>query len=409
MGAPARAPQRRNGAPRSLLSSPLPSAPLVAPQEGRGGTPHIPYSRWDPSIDEAIVRAAYDAKACVRYDVLMHEFHTLGVRPNFVTDEAWNRYRDYWASADFRARSEKASYNKKNEKGATVQPFKAPLVARGLFGPLKDILALDKDDDGEITPNDVFLHVHAKDHDGVTFIDSRSTQFHLVRRREEHTQETPNQPIDEEQLYYNAMGVCPKGRVYGLGSLARKTRRYADPGASTSQEARVRRSEFDTVVQRLAQFEAFLQSQLGMRMDFGANTSQAPPPPPPQEHHQQVGMDPTCSPQQHDDDDRDNPDWVDEEHLGDEMIGSSSPRSIGGTTTRQQLPHTPSHKWRPPDPGLMKMNVDASVITGRPFFTVGGVLRDQSGAVYGVFARQVVGIYLQKRLRRWLSERVYFS
>ncbi|KAK9139529.1 hypothetical protein Scep_009210 [Stephania cephalantha] len=47
-------------------------------------------------------------------------------------------------------------------------------------------------------------------------------------------------------------------------------------------------------------FEAFVQSQLGMRMDFEANTSQAPPPPPrqpSQEHHQKVGMDPTRSPQ----------------------------------------------------------------------------------------------------------------
>ncbi|KAK9126476.1 hypothetical protein Scep_015322 [Stephania cephalantha] len=32
----------------------------------------------------------------------------------------------------------------------------------------------------------------------------------------------------------------------------------------------VRRSEFDAVVQRLAQLEAFVQSQLGMRMDFGS-------------------------------------------------------------------------------------------------------------------------------------------
>ncbi|KAK9132142.1 hypothetical protein Scep_011670 [Stephania cephalantha] len=107
-------------------------------------------------------------------------------------------------------------------------------------------------------------------------------------RREEHTQATQNQPIDEEQLYYDAAGVCTKGRIYGLGSLAGKTRRYADPDASTSQEPMVRLSEFDAVVQRLAQFEAFVQSHLGMRMDFGANTSQAPPPPPPQEHHQQI-------------------------------------------------------------------------------------------------------------------------
>ncbi|KAK9125780.1 hypothetical protein Scep_014626 [Stephania cephalantha] len=63
------------------------------------------------------------------------------------------------------------------------------------------------------------------------------------------------------------------------------------------------------------------KSQLRIRMDFGASTSQAPPPPlpPPQEHHQQVGMDSARSlKQQHDEDDRDIRDWVDEEHLGDE-------------------------------------------------------------------------------------------
>ncbi|KAK9132898.1 hypothetical protein Scep_012426 [Stephania cephalantha] len=279
--------------PRSLLRSPLPSAPSAAPQEGRGGTPHIDrfpitiesvgkncwvlhpsevcarrmtkifkrgmitegycwksvpyhqkeiywerwksYFQWDPSIDEAIVRAAYDAKACVRYGALMHELRTFGVRLDFVTDEAWNRY------------------------------------------------PLDKDEDDEVTPNDVFLHVHTKDHDGVTFIDSISAQLSCDAREEA------------------------------------KTRRYANLGASTFQEPMVRRSEFDAVVQRLAQFEAFVQSHLGMRMDFSANVSQAPPPPPPQEHHQQVRMDSACSPQKkHDDDDRDNPDWVDEEHLGDE-------------------------------------------------------------------------------------------
>ncbi|KAK9132680.1 hypothetical protein Scep_012208 [Stephania cephalantha] len=205
----------------------------------------IYWERWkDPSIDEAIVRAAYDAKACVRVG------------------------------------SEKALHNRKSEKGGPgIGPSKHTGGTRS-FQTYEDILALDKDEDDEVTPNDVFLHVHTKDHDGLTFIDSISAQFHakLVRRREEHPQATPDQPIDEEQLYYDAAGVCPKGPVYGLESLARKTRRYADPGASTSQEPMVRRSEFDAVVQRLARFEVFMQSQLGMRMDFGANTFQAPPP-----------------------------------------------------------------------------------------------------------------------------------
>ncbi|KAK9101130.1 hypothetical protein Scep_024560 [Stephania cephalantha] len=161
---------------------------------------------------------------------------------DFVIDEAWNKYRKYWASADFRARSEKASHNRKKEKGGpSTGPSKHTGGTRS-FRTYEDILALDKDEDDEVTPNDVFLHVHTKDHDGVTFIDSRSRVAKLVRRREEHTQATPDQPIDEEQLYYDAAGVCPKGRVYGLGSLARKTRRYADPGASTSPEPMVRRS-----------------------------------------------------------------------------------------------------------------------------------------------------------------------
>ncbi|KAK9104910.1 hypothetical protein Scep_021754 [Stephania cephalantha] len=218
------------------------------PQIGGGGgrTPAVlPYFRWDPSINEAIVRAAYDTKGCVRYGALMHEFCTLGVRPNFVTDEAWNRYRENWASVDFKARSEKASHNRKGEKGGPGTSLSKHTSGTRSFWTYEDILALDKDENDEVTPNDVFLHVHMKDQYGTK----------LVRSLEEHTQVTPDQPIDEEQLYYDAVGVCPKGRVYGLGSLATKNRRYADPGASTSQEPMVRCLKFDAVVQRLVRAE----------------------------------------------------------------------------------------------------------------------------------------------------------
>ncbi|KAK9132020.1 hypothetical protein Scep_011548 [Stephania cephalantha] len=51
------------------------------------------------------------------------------------------------------------------------------------------------------------------------------------------TQTTPDQPVDDEVVYYKLAGECPKGRVYyGLGSLGRKKRRYADPGASTTKD-----------------------------------------------------------------------------------------------------------------------------------------------------------------------------
>ncbi|KAK9133265.1 hypothetical protein Scep_012793 [Stephania cephalantha] len=176
--------------------------------------------------------------------------------------------------SDFKARYEKASKNRKSETG---DPDTSPSKHTGgawSFWTYEDVLALDRDEDDEVTPNDVFLHVHTKDHDGVTFIDNRSAR---------HSSE------------------CSEGRVYGIGSLAWRKRRYEDPGASMSREPMGQHSELDAVVQRLAQFEAFVQSQLGMRMVFGASTFQAPPlpppPPPPQEHHQQVGMDLARSPQ----------------------------------------------------------------------------------------------------------------
>ncbi|KAK9083459.1 hypothetical protein Scep_029930 [Stephania cephalantha] len=55
------------------------------------------------------------------------------------------------------------------------------------------------------------------------------------RRRQELTQTTPDQPLDDEAVYYKVAGDCPKGCVYSLRSLWRKKRRYVDPDASTSQ------------------------------------------------------------------------------------------------------------------------------------------------------------------------------
>ncbi|KAK9169841.1 hypothetical protein Syun_001981 [Stephania yunnanensis] len=57
----------------------------------------------------------------------------------------------------------------------------------------------------------------------------------LQRRRQELTQTTPDQPVDDEAVYYKVVGDCPKGCVYSLRSLWRKKRRYVDPDASTSQ------------------------------------------------------------------------------------------------------------------------------------------------------------------------------
>ncbi|KAK9111827.1 hypothetical protein Scep_019346 [Stephania cephalantha] len=89
----------------------------------------------------------------------------------------------------------------------------------------------------------------------------------------ELTQATPEQAVDDEAVYYNVAGECPRGRVYGIGLLGRKKRRYADPGASTSQMPEmVPRSEFDNVTEQLRQVVAFMQRQFWMTMD-GAGLS----------------------------------------------------------------------------------------------------------------------------------------
>ncbi|KAK9166715.1 hypothetical protein Scep_001906 [Stephania cephalantha] len=153
------------------------------------------------------MRAAYYANACVRYSALMYELCALGVRPNFATNEAWNRYREYWANADFKVRSEKASQNKKSEKDGPGTGYSKHTDGLRSFQTYGDILALDKDD------------------------------VEVLRRREEYTQATQNQPIDE-QIYYDA--ACSEahevrgfraelvGNVHGLQTHSLERRQEDD-------------------------------------------------------------------------------------------------------------------------------------------------------------------------------------
>ncbi|KAK9102906.1 hypothetical protein Sjap_020160 [Stephania japonica] len=155
------------------------------------------FFRWDDTIPEDLIRAAYDRLAGIRYTALMHKLKKKRVQPVYVIDEAWRRYLEYWESEDFLARSSQATANRNTE------------VEGPGTGPSK--------------------------HSGgsVSFV---TTQERLApEEMSELTCATPDQSVDDEAVYLNVAGECPKGRVYGLGSLRRKKRRYADPGASTSE------------------------------------------------------------------------------------------------------------------------------------------------------------------------------
>ncbi|KAK9169358.1 hypothetical protein Syun_001498 [Stephania yunnanensis] len=144
-------------------------------------------------------------------------------------------------------------------------------------------------------------------------LDPNPTQFQLLgrvidrlqSRRQELTQATPEQSVDDEAVYLNVAGECSKGRVYGLGSVGRKKRRYGTPGASTSQTPDVvPRAEFDVVAEQLRKVMNFMQHRLGMDMDEIdlAQHQPPPPPPPPPPHDQQQPpqIDPVDPPQQGD-------------------------------------------------------------------------------------------------------------
>ncbi|KAK9104941.1 hypothetical protein Scep_021785 [Stephania cephalantha] len=133
----------------------------------------------------------------------------------------------------------------------------------------------------------------------------------LQRRRQELTQATPDQSVDDEAVYLNVAGECPKGRVYGLGSLGRKKRRYADPGASTSQMPdMVPRAEFNVVAEQLRKVMEFMHQHLGMNMDEAGLSQQQPPPPPPHDQQLPPQIDPVDPPQQGDNVERETQEWL---------------------------------------------------------------------------------------------------
>ncbi|KAK9083875.1 hypothetical protein Scep_030346 [Stephania cephalantha] len=117
----------------------------------------------------------------------MHKLKKNCVQPNFVTDEAWRRYLEYWESEDFLARSRQASTNRNTEvEGPGTRPSKH---GGGSVSFVTTNERLTNTSETPPTVNEVYLHLHTVNHDGVTFIDTRSERFYakLQRRRLELT------------------------------------------------------------------------------------------------------------------------------------------------------------------------------------------------------------------------------
>ncbi|KAK9119577.1 hypothetical protein Scep_017670 [Stephania cephalantha] len=85
------------------------------------------------------------------------------------------------------------------------------------------------------TALELCLYYHTKDHDGVTFLDSRVEKIvtAIQCRRIELTQSLPDTPIDEIELYLSVVERDDKGRTYGLGwTPSGSRRRHATAGGA---------------------------------------------------------------------------------------------------------------------------------------------------------------------------------
>ncbi|KAK9085657.1 hypothetical protein Sjap_026068 [Stephania japonica] len=98
----------------------------------------------------------------------------------------------------------------------------------------------------------------------------------------ELTQCYTDQSVDDEAVYLNVAGECPEGRVYGLGSLGRKKRRYARSWCYHVRDAGYGAAcEFNVVASNYERLWSSCKKDLGMNMDGAAYLKEQPPPPPP--------------------------------------------------------------------------------------------------------------------------------
>ncbi|KAK9128161.1 hypothetical protein Syun_016958 [Stephania yunnanensis] len=89
--------------------------------------PPLFVAAWKPSSSafHPLALACATVTAVRRCQALMHKLKKNRVHPNFVTDEAWRRYLEYWESEDFLARSRKTSINRNTEvEGPGTGPSK---------------------------------------------------------------------------------------------------------------------------------------------------------------------------------------------------------------------------------------------------------------------------------------------
>ncbi|KAK9088039.1 hypothetical protein Syun_030433 [Stephania yunnanensis] len=193
---------------------------------------------WEPS-DDAAIREAYDRQIATRYADFISKMCSKDKKPANVSTEIFNHYKKMRSTPDFKKKSERASKNRRTETGGPGTGI--AVHTGGSISIYQHAERLAEKLDRPPTALELCLYFHTKDHDGVTFLDSRVEKIvtAIQHRRIELTQSEPDTSIDETELYLSVVERDNKGRTYGIGwTPSRSWRRPATAGGVGGAKSR---------------------------------------------------------------------------------------------------------------------------------------------------------------------------
>ncbi|XP_059288611.1 uncharacterized protein LOC132041959 [Lycium ferocissimum] len=156
---------------------------------------------WDSSIPESVIRKHWNAKAATKYRNFISKIKQKRIKPDYVSDNVWERWLQLWADPKC---VEKSEINAKNRCGGKEVAAGTHTGGSICIGEHRKRLAVAKGRDP--TPGEVHLHVHTHDHDGESFVDERARAVHeryqeILREKSESQSD-----IDQCEAYYEVTG-----------------------------------------------------------------------------------------------------------------------------------------------------------------------------------------------------------
>ncbi|XP_060216145.1 uncharacterized protein LOC132643665 isoform X3 [Lycium barbarum] len=170
---------------------------------------------WDSSIPESVIKKHWNTKAATKYRNFISKIKQKRIKPDYVSDNVWERWLQLWADPKC---VEKSEINAKNRCGGKEVVAGTHTGGSICIGEHRKRLAVTKGRDP--TPGEVHLHVHTHDHDGESFVDERARAVHERYQEILREKSQSQSDIDQCEAYYEAAGGTRKRRIYGLGSQA---------------------------------------------------------------------------------------------------------------------------------------------------------------------------------------------